>query len=33
MQPEVSFGVEKQGDYEEWRSMVLEKVREIETAV
>jgi hypothetical protein len=32
MQPEVLFGVEKQSDYEEWKSMILEKVMEIETA-
>jgi len=30
MQPEVSFGVERQAEFKEWKKMIMHKVREIE---
>jgi hypothetical protein len=30
MLPEVSFGMEKQIDFEEWKEKILQKVKEIE---
>jgi hypothetical protein len=30
MQPEVSFGVERQAEFEEWKRTIMRKVREIE---
>jgi len=30
MQPEISFGLERQAEFEEWRKVIMRKVAEIE---